>query len=242
MPCSFIFTGPLFFAILRAGKALDEMKLTIKFVSRTVAAVACVATLSLSIYAQQAGAPARPPTRRTDTVRREGTPESELERDLMFRELEEMGTRKPAAQTDPRATFAKIEEDFMRIQIVNNELAQAAARDSSTLDLKFVAVRVTEIKERAGRLKKNLALPKAEQSDKRMRAAVGTEPEQLRSALNTLGPLIAGFAHNPIFKEGRVVDVELSTKARRDLEDIIDLSEQIKKRSEQLEQAARKPR
>jgi hypothetical protein len=49
-----------------------------------------------------------------------------------------------------------------------------------------------------------------------------------------LEKLIIGFANNPIFREANVVDVQLSARAKHDLEDIIELSEQIEKSSEKL--------
>ena len=49
-----------------------------------------------------------------------------------------------------------------------------------------------------------------------------------------MGRLIFSFVDNPFFKEASVVDTELTTKARRDLEDIIELSAQIKKNSAHL--------
>ena len=48
-----------------------------------------------------------------------------------------------------------------------------------------------------------------------------------------LGTLVYSFIDNPFFKEISVVDAQLTVKARRDLEDIITLSEQIRKSGEQ---------
>jgi hypothetical protein len=44
---------------------------------------------------------------------------------------------------------------------------------------------------------------------------------------------------NPFFKEASVVDTELTTRAHRDLEEIIELSREIKSSSERLDKAAR---
>ena len=71
-------------------------------------------------------------------------------------------------------------------------------------------------------------------------AEVGEELEQLRAAIESLGPMIAEFAHNPVFKDANVIDAKLAAKVRSDLEAIIDLSGQVKKRSEQLHKAAQK--
>ena len=53
-------------------------------------------------------------------------------------------------------------------------------------------------------------------------------------AVITILRLIFSFIDNPFFKEISVVDTQVTTKARRDLEEIIELSEQIKRDSEKL--------
>ena len=58
--------------------------------------------------------------------------------------------------------------------------------------------------------------------------------QQLKPSVLKLGRLIFSFIDNPFFKEASVVDTLLTTKARRDLEEIIELSGQIKKSSEGL--------
>jgi hypothetical protein len=153
---------------------------------------------------------------------------------VMDREL-----HRPANPEEERLALAQIKEDYVRIQVVNHDLAQATAH-AGALDLRVVAKLAAEIKKRAGRLKYNLVLPKPEE------VATGPEPtgteiEQLQSALSALSELIVGFVNNPLFKEVNVVDVQSSTKARRDLEQIIALSEHVKKSSEKLDKAAQKP-
>jgi hypothetical protein len=165
--------------------------------------------------------------------------QKELERDNLSRELGSLASSRTAEHRGPRLPFAQINEDFMHLQIVNNDLLRAVAR-SGTLDLTFVGKATSEIKKRAGRLKDNLVLPVPENDLKHSMPAVGVEAEQLRSSLLTLGRLIAGFAHNPIFKDTNIIDVQLSAKARRDLEAIIELSGQVKKNSERLNKAAQK--
>lgn len=94
-------------------------------------------------------------------------------------------------------------------------------------------------------LKDNLVLPEPEKDSKRSKVKVGEGAEQLRSSLSALGELVAGFVSNPIFKGANavdVVDVQLWAKARRDLEQIMELSSQAKKRSERLNKAAQKSR
>lgn len=161
----------------------------------------------------------------------------QLEREMMERALE--AELSSPSERDLRLALAQIKEDFLRIQVVNHELLRAASRGGE-LDLKLVAKSASEIKKRAERLKRNLALPEPEKRPKGLTAEAWGEPEQLRSSLSALDALILRFVNNPVFKSVTIVDAQLSAKARRDLEEIIELSSQLKKGSEQLHKAAQK--
>ena len=62
----------------------------------------------------------------------------------------------------------------------------------------------------------------------------------MKSALSALDELIISFVSNPVFQSVNVVYAQLSAQARWNLEEIIELSGQVKKRSEQLHKAAEK--
>jgi hypothetical protein len=201
---------------------------------RALAAVIMLAALATLAQAQRGG---RGPSSSPQPTR-EASIMTDLEREMNQRTLEDQLNR-PTARRESRLSFAQISEDFTRIQVVNNELVLAAARDGA-LDLKFVARSASEVRKLAARLKENLVLPEPEKDSKRLQAEVGPEAEQLKTSLSVLGKLIAGFAHNPVFKEPKVVDAQMSAKARRDLEEIIALSEQVKKSSEKMNKLAQK--
>jgi pectate lyase len=59
----------------------------------------------------------------------------------------------------------------------------------------------------------------------------------LRFSLLTLSNLIDQFVTNPVFKESRLIDAQLSAKALQDIEAIIELSGQLKLSSEKLKRA-----
>jgi hypothetical protein len=207
---------------------------TCELMLRAAAAVVLLAALAPLVQGQRGGrggSSSPPPTRESSVL-------NELEREFNQRTLEEQLNR-PTARREPRLSFARISEDFMRIQVINNELVLAALRDGA-LDLKFVARSAAEIRKLAARLKDNLVLPEMEEGTKRFQAEDMQEAEQLKPAVSALGKLIAGFAHNPVFKEPKVVDAQLSAKARRDLEEIIELSNQVRKSSERLNKTAQK--
>lgn len=146
--------------------------------------------------------------------------------------------RKPAEKHEPQLALAQIKEDYVRIQEVNREMAQAAA-SGGALDLKLVAKSASEIRRRAERLKRNLALPEPEKADERPKAAAEAGPEELKASLLALARLVNVFVRNPIFREVNVVDARQSARASRDLEEIIELSGRLKKDSERLERVAR---
>jgi hypothetical protein len=208
---------------------------------RAAAACALAATVAPLVSGQRSGSAAEARTRVMREARERELRDNEIrERAFDLRMVEEEARRHPAApRREPRLDVAQIREDFVRIQVVNYDLSDAVSRSSSNggaaaLDLKFIARSVADIKKRARRLKDNMVLPETENVFERPQMEVGPEVGQLKSSLSVLKKLIIGFVNNPIFREANVVDVQLSAKAKHDLEDIIELSEQIKKCSEKL--------
>jgi len=62
----------------------------------------------------------------------------------------------------------------------------------------------------------------------------------LRLSIATLDGLVIQLTNIPIFTEANVIDRQLFDKARRSLDEIIELSGQVKKSSEKLRKAAQK--
>ena len=134
---------------------------------------------------------------------------------------------------EPRLAFAQIREDFLRLQIVNNDLARAVA-GGGQLDFKLIAKSAAELKKRAERLKLNLALPEETEGVKPPAGATPTDPEQLRAALSRLDKIILRFTNALHAKGVKSFDAESSARLRLDLEAIIGLSGRVKKSSEKL--------
>lgn len=131
----------------------------------------------------------------------------------------------------PEQQLAQLQKDFSQLQVVNRSLLKVAL-SNAPLDPGFVAKSVAEIKKRAERLNKNLALPEPTKAADQTQTLAPVP--QLKPAVLKLGRLIFSFVDNPFFKEASVVDTQLTSKARRDLEDIVELSGQIKKSGEQM--------
>ena len=161
------------------------------------------------------------------------------ERQFLLRTMEP--DRRPATPPTPRLALAQIRDDFVRLQVLNNDLARAVARGGA-LDLKFVSKSAAEIRKLAGRLKENLALPAPDGNNEQPEAKAATPPEQLGPALSALDSLVLKFADDMASKGVLRLDAQFSSKARRDLEAIVELSGWVKKTSEKLEKTTRNPR
>jgi hypothetical protein len=161
------------------------------------------------------------------------------ERQFLLRTMEP--DRRPAAPPAPRLALAQIREDFVRLQVLNNDLARAVA-GGGALDLKFVSKSAAEIRKLAGRLKENLALPAPDGDKAQAAEKAATPPEQLGPALSALDALVLKFADGMASKGVLRLDAQSSAQARRELEAIVELSGRVKKASEKLEKSNRSPR
>jgi len=165
------------------------------------------------------------------------------ERDLEIRVwnlrmLSEQSRKSRKKRQDVQQALAQMQEDFTRLQVVNKSLGRAAI-GSGTLDLRFISKSASEIKKYAERLNTNLALPQSAPGNQPRASDPITSDRQIKSSILTLVRVVFRFVDNPFFKEASVVDTELTTRARRDLEEIIELSEQLRKGSERFEKAVR---
>lgn len=202
---------------------------------RFAAAFALAAGVAPMCLGQQGSAGTRAPRSESATQREL---QRTLERELLLKQMQDAMARGPAvAQPGRQMALTQINEDFLRIQVVNNALAKTLATGGE-LDLRQVAQSASEIRKRAGRLKENLVLP--ESGEGRTKSSSEIEPGQLKAALAELDRLVVSFVHNPGFRSVSVVNAEWSARARSDLEGIIELSARVKKSSEQLHKAAQK--
>lgn len=139
--------------------------------------------------------------------------------------------------SEERLDYTSIGDDFKLIQLVSRDLLLSTMR-SDTLDLKLVEKSASEIRRRAGRLGAGLVLPKSEKGGKRTVEQVLFDAAELKRSVATLDELVGAFASNPVFREINRVDAKLSAKARRDLDEIIELSDRMMKSCAQLNHSA----
>ena len=205
------------------------MKPTTRFVFQISAAIVLALAIFPSVNAQSP----------RDRDREREANERDLELRSWNLRLISVNARKPRyRQPNVQQALAQLQEDFTRLQIVNKNLGRAAIANGA-LDFKFVSKSVSEIKKRAERLNNNLALPEPEMTNANPPSAAAVHPGQLKASVLKLVRLVYRFVDNPFFKEASVVDTQLTSEARRDLEQIIELSEQIKKSGGKPDNAGR---
>lgn len=166
---------------------------------------------------------------------------SEHDRNLMDRESQltmvERGGGKKEAKRDPQLLLSQINEDFGRLQAVNNEVKLKISKDP-TFDFKAISDAAAEIKKKSIRLRTNLVFPDSEGKQTSEKPYV-LEPDsgQLKVSWQTLDHLIKSFVTNPVFTAAGVINAPQAAAAKGDLNAIIDLSDKIKKCADKLNKA-----
>ncbi|HEX8921227.1 MAG TPA: hypothetical protein VF766_07095 [Pyrinomonadaceae bacterium] len=160
----------------------------------------------------------------------------ERQRDLLSLEKKK---ELPSREREERLSYQQLKLDFEQLQVINNNLS-TVVDSRAALDYEQIRKDAAEINKRATRLRANFALPELEKDEKPKKESGEFTPEGLKWALKVLDTLVQSFVYNPIFQQLKVIDVEASRRASRDLEAIISLSERIHKRAEVLNKAARK--
>jgi hypothetical protein len=174
----------------------------------------------------RAQTPTAPATRRPDPI------QGELQRRYEAEAIEKILARRPqpTSAQERRVVLDQIKKDFLRIQVVDDELKQEKVRAAP--DFGAVAKNVSEIKRCSERLRKNLSLPKVEVGSPLSPSGETTEYLWLRLA--DLSKSIEAFVTNPIFESAKIVNPNLSLQASHDLGQIISFSKEIKRLSKGL--------
>lgn len=181
-----------------------------------------VAAFQCVVVAQR---PSYPVGRRIEQMNRQV---GQYERDEQYRDVEGK-TEATADRKRNQTTVAQVKEDFERLQAIYNQLV-VALTSKKPVDDAFLSESLAGINKCSTRLKTNLALPQTKQE---LHAKPSSNEEtQLKASLTVLLNHISRFVTNPMFESTGVLDVELSTKASRDLEEIIHQSSTIRKRTE----------
>jgi hypothetical protein len=149
------------------------------------------------------------------------------QRQRALRSLSRLLNKPPRTEKVRRPSYKEVAEDFQQLQVKNYELA-GVLEPGAQLDYRKVEEEAGEVRQRAGRLKSALALPYAKDDVVGRKVEEALTAERMKAAIASLDKLVNSFAWNPVFHNPDVLDAENSTKAGRELEDILRLSEQIK--------------
>jgi hypothetical protein len=138
------------------------------------------------------------------------------------------------APRDAKTVLGEVNEDFARIHVLNDEI-KAASASNAPLNYKSLTDTSVELKKRAARLRLNLTgLPKKEGDEKSRKESVPLDEAQMKVLLSALNTVISNFLTNPVFSDMGTLDNQLAFKARRDLENLIELNEVVKKGADKL--------
>jgi hypothetical protein len=137
---------------------------------------------------------------------------------------------KPKDKRQIERLMLETEEDFNRILTLHNEIVRAISSDN-TLDYGFVSEASGEIQKRATRVQSNLQLRLAPEEIEELPKL---EEVEIKAALIKLCNQIRGFVTNPTIENPNAIDAEQFTRARRDLETLIQLSGLIKRDADKL--------
>ena len=148
---------------------------------------------------------------------------SEHDRNLMDRESQltmvgRGGGGKKAAKRDPQLLLSQINEDFGRLQAVNNQ--EVKISKDPTFDFKAISDAAAEIKKKSIRLRTNLVFPDSEGKETSEKPYV-LEPDsgQLKVSWQTLDHLIKSFVTNPVFTAAGVINAQQAAAAKGDEND-----------------------
>ena len=139
----------------------------------------------------------------------------------------------PLRETISPADWWIITKDYKALQLSAYKLRDAL-KDEKSPDYRSVKSSAGDIKKRAKRLRVYLVFPEIDADKQKTQPNVPTTLDDLRSEVDDVIKHISDFVTNPIFDNLRVLDVQQSERANRDLIEITRLSDIIKRSAELL--------
>lgn len=178
------------------------------------------------VSAQSPGGP--PPVNKVNAERMRQQDMSRREYDL--RNFGNESTA-PKDKRQVEALMAQTEEDFNRILTLHNEIARALT-SKDELNYGFISDATAEIKKRASRVQSSLALGLSDEQKVELEKSAKDAP--MKDSLIKLCNQIRSFVTNPSIENPNTINAEQMTKARHDLESLIQLSGRIKKDADKM--------
>src|SRR5215213_115123 len=169
----------------------------------------------------------------------QGVRERNRSMDEYDRAINRMKNDAKAVNERRRNLFPQINEDFQRIQVIHNEIVRLLQSDRG-LNYDRLAELTDDMKKRTARLRENLALPEREKTDTQPAHPETIDDIHMKKTIVALHDLVVSFVANPIFKNLGVVDAKVIDDARKNLDQIIDTSDEIKREAKLLGKSASK--
>ena len=132
--------------------------------------------------------------------------------------------------------FPQINDDFQQLQIIHNEIVRMLAPNKE-LSLDRLVDLSGDMKKRSVRLRENLLLPESNEPRPQTTPSETVDDVQLKKTIADLHDLIVQFVTSPVFKNLGVVDAKAIYETRDHLDDIISVSDEIKREAKQLNKA-----
>lgn len=204
--------------------------------SASAVAALCVILSAIEVSAQRGLPGGANPAR--DAMRAINRQELDM---LLMRKRIESVNDEPAR----RRMLKQINDDFREIQNLNNRM-MTETWATPTTDYQFVSKMISRIRDKAKSLKVNLNLPEAT-VPATMRWPDLSNDKEFRQGLIVLDKTIMSFVQNPVFKLANAIDVTHATKARQDLDNVIEMTAHLRKAATQTDKklknsvSARKP-
>lgn len=158
--------------------------------------------------------------------------------DDYYRTLNRMKNDAKAAKERRRNLFPQINDDFQRIQVIHNEIVRMLQPDKG-LDYDRLADLTDDLKKRSARLRENLSLPEPEKTEEKTTHSEPVDEIHMKNNIVALHDLVVSFVANPLFKNLGVVDAKVIHSATENLENIIGISDEIKREAKILGKSAK---
>jgi hypothetical protein len=155
------------------------------------------------------------------------------------RTLNRMKNDAKAASERRRSLFPQINEDFQRLQVIHNEIVRMLQPDKS-LDYDRLADLTGDMKKRSARLRENLALPEPDKTHAEPAHPETIDEAHIKNTIADLHDVVVSFVANPIFKNLGVVEPKTIDAATKDLNNLMDLSDELKREAKTLGKSPKK--
>jgi hypothetical protein len=144
-----------------------------------------------------------------------------------------------AANERRRNLFPQINEDFRGIQELHNQIVRML-QPGKELNYDRLADLADDLRKRSTRFRENLALPAPEKRELQPTHSEEINDRHMQKTIGELHDLIVSFVANPLFKNLGVLDAKVIDEASKNLDNIIDVSGEIKRDAKVLSKSLKK--